>query len=134
MLPDACRALAATAAVARLGTIDPDGAPNLVPMVFALEQDTLACVVDAKPKRTTALARLRNIERDPRVTVLFDHYEDDWTRLWWVKARGTAQVVTDVSAIMERLRAKYAQYGDYEVEEIGIVIQVQHWSGWSYTE
>ena len=64
--------------VGRLATIDPDGSPNVVPFVFALIGDTLYTTVDAKPKRTTKLQRLANIERDPRVTVLADHYDEDW--------------------------------------------------------
>lgn len=133
MNAEECRTLAATARVARLATLDPDGAPNLVPFVFALDDDRLYTVVDRKPKRTMALARLANIRRDPRVTVLFDHYDEDWSALWWVKASGEARVVDDATEIVERLRAKYAQYEMLATENIGIIIDVQRWSGWRMT-
>ncbi len=130
MSPQDCKDTAATARVARVATIDPDGTPNLVPLVFALEGDTIFSVVDAKPKRSIRLQRLANVRRDPRVTVLFDHYDEDWSHLWWVKARGVARVTEDVEDVMARLRSKYAQYETVAAEEIGLIIDVQRWSGW----
>ena len=75
--------------VARLATIRPDGSPRVVPICFALDGDTLYTAVDEKPKRTRQLARLDDIERDPRVEVVIDHYDDDWTQLWWVRYAAT---------------------------------------------
>lgn len=80
------------ARVARLSTTRADGRPHVVPMTFALlsggeHADALVTAVDAKPKRTTDLQRLRNIAANPAVSVLVDHYDDDWTQLWWVRAR-----------------------------------------------
>ena len=66
----------AGARVARLATADADGRPHLVPVVFAVDGDTIYSVVDAKPKRTTALRRLANVRENPRVTLLVDHYDD----------------------------------------------------------
>ena len=97
------------ARVARLATVDPSGRPHVVPISFALDGDTLYTAVDEKPKRTRELQRLRNIKANPQVEVLIDHYEDDWSRLWWVRLRGTAQIVDDRRA-MELLAAKYPQY------------------------
>src|SRR5881296_3758254 len=85
----------ADAAVARLATADAHGKPHVVPISFALDDDTLYFAVDTKPKRTADLKRLRNIAANPAVSVLFDHYEDDWSRLWWVRADGTARVIGD---------------------------------------
>src|SRR5437870_4694837 len=82
----ACRSLATTGS---------DGSPHLVPFVFALKGDTLYWAVDDKPKRSKDLQRLRNISRDPRVSVLFDEYADDWSNLWWVRVDGTARPLTD---------------------------------------
>ena len=76
-----------TARVARLATTDPDGRPHLVPIVFVLDGQTLYSAVDAKPKRSRRLRRLANARERPDVTVLVDHYEDDWGRLWWVSLR-----------------------------------------------
>jgi PPOX class probable F420-dependent enzyme len=97
------------ARVARLATVDPLGRPHVVPICFAIEGETLYTAVDEKPKRTRALQRLRNIEAHPQVEVLVDHYDEDWSRLWWVRLRGTASVVDDPHAL-ELLARKYAQY------------------------
>lgn len=128
-----CRDLAGTARVARLATLDADGRANLVPFVFAVKDDTILGVVDRKPKRTTNLARLANIRRDERVTVLFDHYEEDWNKLWWVRTRGRARVLDDpdeVREVIQELRAKYQQYNMTEIEDIGIAIAVDEWRAW----
>jgi len=97
------------APVARLATVDPQGRPHVVPICFVIEGETLYTAVDQKPKRTRRLRRLRNVEANPRVEVLIDHYEDDWSKLWWVRLRGTARIVDDRRAL-ELLAAKYPQY------------------------
>ena len=84
------RARVAGARVARLATTEAGAAPHLVPICYALEGDVLYSAVDEKPKRSQRLKRLANIRADARVTVLVDHYEEDWTRLWWVRAAGRA--------------------------------------------
>jgi PPOX class probable F420-dependent enzyme len=99
------------ARVARLATVDPQGRPHAVPICFALEGETLYTAVDEKPKRTRLLQRLRNIEADPRVEVLIDHYDEDWARLWWVRLRGIARIVDDRRAVA-LLAAKYPQYAE----------------------
>src|ERR1700759_4185393 len=82
----------APAPVARLATAALDGRPHLVPVVFALHDDVIYTAVDAKPKTTRRLRRLANIERNPQVSLLVDHYADDWTQLWWVRADGVAAI------------------------------------------
>jgi PPOX class probable F420-dependent enzyme len=103
----------AQARVARLATIDPDGRAHLVPIVFAVEGDTLYSAVDRKPKRSRTLRRIENARARPDVTVLVDHYDDDWSRLWWIRLRGRARVL-DEGEERERalalLTAKYPQY------------------------
>ena len=86
------RAAFASCRVVRLATVRPDGAPHLVPICFALEGDTLYSAVDHKPKASTALQRLANIAANPRVSLLADRYDEDWSLLWWVRADGTAHV------------------------------------------
>ncbi len=102
-----------SARVARLATTRADGRPHIVPVCFALDGDTLVSVVDGKPKRSANLLRLANVRAHPAVTVLVDHYDDDWTQLWWVRVDGVAEVVVD-GALHEdaiaRLSAKYPQY------------------------
>jgi PPOX class probable F420-dependent enzyme len=123
------------ARVARLGTIDAAvSRPHLVPVTFArVGDDALVTAVDHKPKRTAALRRLRNIAANPAVCVLADHYEDDWTRLWWVRADGIAQVreAADQPAAVAALVARYPQYAERPPGGPVIVIEVERWSGWS---
>ena len=102
-----------TARVARLATIDPDGRPHLVPIVFVLDGQRLYSAVDAKPKRSRRLRRVANARERPDVTVLVDHYEDDWGRLWWVSLRGRARVLDrgeEAERALPLLADKYEQY------------------------
>jgi PPOX class probable F420-dependent enzyme len=96
--------------VARLATVAADGRPRLVPVVFARHAGALWSPVDGKPKRRAALARVADIERDPRVALLLDHYDPDWRRLWWIRVDGRAALCGAVDAVEAGLRAKYPQY------------------------
>jgi PPOX class probable F420-dependent enzyme len=80
------------ARVGRLATTTSTSRPHLVPVVFALVGDNVWTAVDAKPKSTRELRRLANIESNPRVSMLVDQYEDDWSALWWVRVDGDATV------------------------------------------
>src|SRR5918996_2574172 len=103
----------ASARVARLATTDPDGRAHLVPIVFALDGDTLYTAVDAKPKRSRRLRRIENARERPDVTVLVDHYDEDWRELWWVRLRGPARVLEsgeEAERALDLLAAKYEQY------------------------
>ena len=125
----------ASAAVARLATADAQGRPHLVPIVFALRNDVVWSAVDAKPKRTRALRRLANIAANPAVCVLVDHYEDDWTRLWWVRADGRARILEatapDAAVGLDALAARYASYRDMPPPGPLLEVSVERWSGWS---
>ena len=121
------------ARVATLATVSAKGAPHLVPVVFARVGGRLVTAVDGKAKKGTALARIENILRDPRVAVLVHHYEEDWSRLWWVRIDGHASVVhdgNDFSASIAALRERYPQY---EVVDLGgpvISISVERTASW----
>jgi PPOX class probable F420-dependent enzyme len=121
----------AAARVARLATVDATGAPHLVPLVFALVGDVIHSAVDAKPKRHTALRRLANIAHEPRVSVLADHYDDDWDRLWWVRADGDARVLESSPVGLAALAAKYPQYRAAPPAGPFLLIEVRRWSSWS---
>ena len=103
------------ARVARLATLDAERSPHLVPICFVCDGSLFYSAIDRKPKRVApnSLARLKNIAQTPRVALLVDHYDEDWTRLWYVLVRGEAELVSD-SAERERaiqlFRAKYPQY------------------------
>ena len=118
------------ATVAHLATVGRDGRPHVVPICFALDGETLYTAVDEKPKRTRRLKRLENIEANPHVEVLIDHYEDDWSELWWVRLRGTARIVEDPRAV-DLLVAKYPQYAERRPEGPVIAVDVEERSEWT---
>ena len=119
--------------VARLATAGADGRPHLVPVVFVLHGQIVYTAVDAKPKTTQRLRRLTNIESNPRVSLLVDHYDEDWTQLWWVRADGIATIHHDGGAVQagrDLLRAKYAQYQSVSLDGPVIAVAVERWSSW----
>jgi PPOX class probable F420-dependent enzyme len=120
----------AAARLACLATVGRDGRPHVVPICFVLDGETLYTAVDEKPKRTRRLRRLENIEANPHVEVLIDHYEDDWSKLWWVRLRGTARIVEDPRAV-DLLVAKYPQYAERRPEGPVIAIDVEERSEWT---
>jgi PPOX class probable F420-dependent enzyme len=120
--------------VARLATTDPDGRPHLVPIVFALDGDTLYSAVDRKPKRSRTLRRIENARARPDVTVLVDHYEEDWTRLWWARLRGRARVLDDGEErrhALGLLAAKYPQYRAEPPDGPVLAVDVTEVRAWS---
>jgi len=125
------------ARVARLATVGAEGKPHVVPITFAVDADTVYFAVDAKPKRTRDLRRLRNIAANPAVSVLVDHYEQDWGRLWWVRVDGTARVVEDrarTERALDLLVRKYTQYRDARPPGPVVAISIQRLTGWAATE
>jgi PPOX class probable F420-dependent enzyme len=123
----------AAAPAATLATINPDGAPHLVPVVFAVYRETVYTAVDAKRKSTQRLRRLTNIDADPRVCLIVDHYCDDWSQLWWVRADGVAAVHhsgDEMAAGYALLRQKYAQYQRLALDGPVITVEVRRWSSW----
>ena len=124
----------AASRVARLGTIGRDGLAHLVPIVFVLDGDTLYSAVDGKSKRSRTLQRIENARRNPEVTVLVDEYDDDWSRLWWIRLRGRARVLDEgeeASRALALLTAKYQQYGDEPPGLPVLAIDVGAWRGWA---
>jgi PPOX class probable F420-dependent enzyme len=114
---EAIESLLATWPVARLATLRADGAPALVPVVFARSAGRLWLPVDGKPKRAGGeLARVVQLRRDPRAALLLDQYEADWTALWWLRLDGVAELVGEGGAGFDGARAallrKYPQYAE----------------------
>jgi PPOX class probable F420-dependent enzyme len=122
--------------VARLATVTAAGRPHIVPVTFALDGDRIVSAVDAKPKTTRQLQRLRNIAASPWVAVLADHYAADWARLWWVRADGRAVILDDpaeTAAPLRLLTRRYRQYRDSPPAGPVISILVERWTGWTAT-
>jgi len=121
------------ARVARLATVGPAGRPHVVPVCFAVEGDTLYTAVDEKPKRTRELRRLSNIRANPSVEVLIDHYEEDWSRLWWVRLRGRARVVELDQHVEGLLAQKYEQYRSSPPRGPVVEVRIEELAEWSAT-
>lgn len=123
--------------VAVLGTADVAGATHLVPVTFLVSGDLVLIAIDDKPKRSRDLKRLRNIAANPRVCLLAQHYEADWSRLWWARADGTARVVEpeDVpGTVREGLLDRYPWYAQNPPNGPVIEVTVQQWSGWAFAD
>jgi len=118
----------------RLATVDAQGRPHLVPFCFALAADTLYSAVDEKPKRSKRLKRLDNIRANANVSVLVDHYEEDWSHLWWVRLDGLAFVVDgpeERGRAIRLLQVKYAQYRHEPPAGPVFGVRIHDWRGWS---
>lgn len=115
-----------TRRVARLATADHQGAPHVVPVCFALAENTLYITIDQKPKRDAGrpLKRLRNIVDNPAVAVVVDHYEEDWTQLGWVMLRGRAEILADGAEHDEAqtlLRTRYPQLQAMQIGSLPVI-------------
>ena len=124
----------ADARVARLATVTEAGRPHIIPVIFAVNGNLLYTAVDAKPKTTANLRRLRNIRGNPQVAVLADRYHDDWTALWWVRADGRAAILEDprqMAGPIALLAGRYRQYRDKPPPGPVIDITVERWTGWT---
>lgn len=126
------------ARVGRLATVTPEVRPHVVPFVFVLverEAELLAYwAVDRKPKRSTRLQRLRNLEGNAAVEFVVDGYDEDWRALWWVRASGTGRVVhssDERAAALGALTAKYPQYASEPPPGHVIALDIERISGWT---
>lgn len=134
MTPEEARSRFVDAGVAHLATADAEGIPHIVPITFALEADRIYTAIDAKPKGSGPLRRFANVAANPRVSVLVDRYDADWSQLWWARADGSASVVSSGATFehaLALLRARYPQYAETELIGPAMVIRVARWSGWS---
>jgi PPOX class probable F420-dependent enzyme len=133
--PSSARERFAAARVARLATVDESGQPHLVPLVFAVAGDTVYSAVDGKPKRSMALRRLANVRANPAVSLLVDHYEEEWDALWWVRADGRGRVLDPEDAearrAVELLAGRYPQHRREPPKGAVLAVDVTRWSGWS---
>jgi len=126
-----------TTRVLRLATVGSDGQPHLVPCTFAVnDAGQIVVGIDNKPKASVNVRRLANIAENPRVSLLADHYSDDWEQLWWVRADGVATIEragAGHAAHWQLLRARYPQYEGQILGGPVIVVQVTTWSGWTFS-
>lgn len=133
----AARKRLAEARVAHLATVAETGKPHVVPVTFAVEGDVIYFAVDAKPKRTRNLQRLRNIAANPSVSLLIDHYEEDWSRLWWVRVDGTARIAGDpaeTTHALNVLTSRYPQYVHSPPPGPVVTVTIDRITGWTADE
>jgi PPOX class probable F420-dependent enzyme len=132
------RALFAASPVLRLATADRVGQPHVVPCTFVLDQQGRIIIgIDNKPKATPNLRRLRNISENPRVSAIVDHYDDDWNQLWWARADGTAAIEQSGDghrSHWDQLTSKYQQYRGHVLEGPIILVAIESWSGWAFSD
>ena len=120
--------------VAHLATADSAGRPHVVPVCFAYRDGRIYIAIDEKPKRSLRLKRLRNIEENPQVSIVFDSYAEDWSRLGWVMVHGKASIIDGgqehelaVAALLER----YEQYRSMTLEGRPVIsVTVERVSSW----
>ncbi len=123
--------------VGHLATADGNGRPHVIPVCFAYDGQHIYSVLDAKPKRgsLTRLRRVRNIIANPQVSLVIDHYDEDWTRLWYLLIQGRGELVEDgpePPSAIALLREKYPQYREMPLEGNPVIkITPERVTGWS---
>ena len=118
-----------------LSTVTAEGRPHAVPCCFVLDGDVVYSAVDAKPKSTLALRRLDNLAANPAACLLVDCYDDDWSKLWWIRVDGTARVLVDGDErdhALDLLAAKYPQYQEIRPPGPVIALDITAWRAWAY--
>ncbi|MGQ0617214.1 MAG: TIGR03668 family PPOX class F420-dependent oxidoreductase [Acidimicrobiia bacterium] len=123
----------AEARVGRLATVTASGRPHLVPCCFALVGEVVYSAVDGKPKTTLALRRLANIRAHPAASLLVDHYDEDWSALWWARLDGNGRVVEagpERDSALDVLAVKYPQYAASRPPGAVVALDVVRWRSW----
>lgn len=118
--------LLATARVGHLATASRDGRPHVIPMCFAWVPPVLYSAIDAKPKRTTHLRRVRNIIETGRAAFVVDRWSEDWRQLAYILIEGPAEILDDGQErddALILLTAKYPQYDDLPLVD-NLVVKV----------
>src|SRR2546423_1788066 len=124
------RARLAQARIGRLATVTTEVRPHVVPCCFALDGNTIVTAVDdGKAKTKQHLRRLAKNGANSAASLLVDHYDEDWSQLWWVRVDGQATVSDDQQAI-DLLQAKYPQYHEHRPPGPVIRIEITAWWGW----
>lgn len=133
-LPEPIRALLDNERRAVMSTVESDGAAHSVPVVFAVVGAEIVSPIDHKPKSGKIMRRVRNIERDDRVTLLIDHWTEEWTHLAWLMVRGSAHVDDAYpDDLLHGLNDRYEQYERDERHDALVRIRPRRLLWWSWT-
>jgi PPOX class probable F420-dependent enzyme len=135
LLNDSQRGFLDRSRVGHLATADRSGAPHVIPVCYAVSEDTLYITIDEKPKRRDLpLKRLRNILENPQAAFVADHYDEDWRRLGWVMLRGKAEILetgAEHDRAQELLRARYPQYRAMNLAELPVIaLRIERATSW----
>jgi PPOX class probable F420-dependent enzyme len=135
LLNDSQRGFLDRSRVGHLATADRSGAPHVIPVCYAVSEDTLYITIDEKPKRhDVPLKRLRNILENPQAAFVADHYDEDWRRLGWVMLRGKAEILetgAEHDRAQELLRARYPQYRAMNLAELPVIaLRIERATSW----
>ena len=134
MLDEAERGFLCRQRVGHLATADEGAAPHVVPVCYALDGDNVYVAIDGKPKSGRKLKRLANIERNPKVSLVVDRYDDDWSRLGWVMLRGRAEILrigTERETALAVLRDRYPPYREMDFDgQPVIAIRIERSTSW----
>ena len=136
MLTDQARGFLNSHRVARFATADPTGQPHVVPICYAVSDDTMYFTIDEKRKQPTnkPLKRIRNIQKNPQVALVVDRYEDDWTQLGWVMVQGKAALLDDGeehTKAQRLLKARYPQLHGMQINDLPVIaVRIKHVVSW----
>ncbi len=125
-----------TRRIGHLATADRAAVPHVVPVCFSLSEGVLYITIDQKPKRDGGrpLKRLSNIIKNPRVAIVFDHYDEDWRRLAWVMLHGRAEVLTvgvEHDQAQSMLRSRYPQLAAMQIAQLPVIaIRIERVASW----
>ena len=117
-----------------MGTIGPEGIPHILPVCFTWAGDVIWTAIDGKPKSTKQLQRIKDIQANPKVSFTVDRWDEDWSRLAWLQARGTGRVVPkgpESAKVLVALESKYSQYSEVQADGPVLRIDVERWVSWS---
>ena len=135
VLSDAQRRFLDQSRVGRLATADKEGMPHVVPVCYAVADDTLYVTIDEKPKRQDRpLKRVRNILDNPQAAFVADRWDEEWARLGWVMLRGSAEILyegEEHDRAQALLRERYPQYRAMNLAQLPVIaLRIERITSW----
>lgn len=136
MITDTQQRFLATQRVAHFASADAHGQPHVVPVCYCVLGNSIYFSIDEKPKQANArgLKRLRNIEQNPKVSLVIDRYDENWSRLAWIMLRGCAEVLeggTEHALAQQTLSRRYPQYRNMQLSALPVVAtRIKHVAAW----
>ena len=136
MLTDQARGFLNSHRVARFATAEHGGQPHVVPICYAVYDNSVYFTIDEKPKqlRDKPLKRIRNLQINPHVALVVDRYEEDWTQLGWVMVQGEAALLDDGeehTKAQRLLKVRYPQLHGMQISDLPVIaVRIKHVVSW----